>query len=310
MSGSGYTVFGAGSVGTVLAGLLADAGVDVRLAGRGAVADLRLEGDDETVVARVPVVEEPEGTILLCVHAPDVAELCARWPGRSVVTWQNGVASEEAAARHCRVIGGVWRMTCTLTEPGRALFTRRGRVVVGRHPAGRDPEVEALAADLRAAGLDVGVSERIANDKWLKLCLNLTSAPHALIRKQDHGRPEFGAVKAALLEEARGILSAAGIEARSCDGRDASLEAEIEKHRAGGTRRRPVYNDTWRQLARGRRPKSLYHDTFVELAGGGAPRNAAMLELVRRATEPECYSVDEVLTALFVGGSGGTPRTP
>jgi 2-dehydropantoate 2-reductase len=306
MSGR-YTVFGAGSVGTVLAGLLADAGVDVRLAGRGAVGDLRLEGDDETVVAKVPVVDEPEGVILLCVHAPDVAELCPRWPGRLVVTWQNGVASEETAARHCHVIGGVWRMTCTLQEPGRALFTQRGRVVVGRHPDGRDPEVEALAADLRAAGLDVGVSERIAEDKWLKLCLNLTSAPHALIRKQDHGRPEFGALKAALLEEARDLLEAAGIEARSCDGRDLPLEEEIEKHRRGATRRRPVYNDTWRQLARGRRPKSLFHDTFVEL--GDAPRNAAMLALVLRATGPECYSVDEVFTALC-GRSGDTPHTP
>ncbi|MHC4134373.1 MAG: ketopantoate reductase family protein [Planctomycetota bacterium] len=306
-----YTVFGAGSVGTVLAGLLADAGVDVRLAGRGAVAALRLEGDEETVIARVPVVEEPEGTILLCVHAPDVAALCARWPGRSVVTWQNGVASEETAARWCRVIGGVWRMTCTLTEPGRVLFTRRGRVVVGRHPQGRkdDHEVAALAADLRAAGFDVGISERIAVDKWLKLCLNLTSAPHALIRKRDHGRPEFGALKAALLEEARDVLLAAGIEARSCDGRDLPLEEEIEKHREGGTRRRPVFNDTWRQLAQGRRPKSLYHDTFVDLAGGGAPRNAAMLELVVRATGPECYSVGEVFTALC-GSSDGTPHTP
>ncbi|MHC4972877.1 MAG: ketopantoate reductase family protein [Planctomycetota bacterium] len=313
MSGSGsvYTVFGAGSVGTVLAGLLADAGVDVRLAGRGAVGGLRLEGDEETVIAQVPVVVEPEGTILLCVHAPDVGGLCARWPGRSVVTWQNGVSSEEEAARWCRVIGGVWRMTCTLLEPGRALYTRRGRVVVGRHPeADRDDdEVEALAADLGLAGFDVGVSPRIAGDKWLKLCLNLTSAPHALIRKQDHGRPEFGALKAALLEEARDVLFAAGIEVRSCDGRDLPLEEEIERHRAGGTRQRPVYNDTWRQLAQGRRPKSLYHDTFVDLAGGSAPRNAAMLELVLRATGPECYSVDEVFTALC-GTSGGTQHTP
>ena len=313
MSGSGrvYTVFGAGSVGTVLAGLLADAGIAVRLAGRGAVGGLRLEGDEETVVAQVPVVVEPEGTILLCVHAPDVPEVCVRWPGRSVVTWQNGVASEEKAAQWCRVIGGVWRMTCTLLEPGRALYTQRGRVVVGRHPRteGKDAEVEALAADLRAAGFDVGVSPRIAEDKWLKLCLNLTSAPHALIRKQDHGRPEFGALKAALLEEARDVLRAAGIEARSCDGHDLPLDDEIEKHRAGGTRRRPVFNDTWRQLAQGRRPKSLYHDTFVDLAAGGAPRNAAMLQLVVRATGPECYSVDEVLTALG-GGSGDTPHTP
>lgn len=304
-------MFGAGSVGTVLAGLLADAGVDVRLAGHGAVGGLRLEGDDEAVVAHVPVVVEPEGTILLCVHAPDVAELCVRWPGRTVVTWQNGVTSEETAARWCRVIGGVWRMTCTLLEPGRALYTRRGRVVVGRHPRPEedDREVEELAADLRRAGFDVGLSARIAGDKWLKLCLNLTSAPHALIRKEDHGRPEFGALKAALLEEARDILRAAGIEARSCDGRDLPLEEEIEKHRAGGTRRRPVYNDTWRQLAQGRQPKTLYHDTFVELAGDAAPCNAAMLELLLRATGPECYSVDEVFRALG-GSSGGTPRRP
>lgn len=310
MSGS-YTVFGAGSVGTVLAGLLADAGVDVRLAGRGAVGGLRLEGDEETVIAQVPVVFEPEGIILLCVHAPDVAALCARWPGRTVVTWQNGVRSEETAARWCRVIGGVWRLTCTLLEPGRALYTRRGRVIVGRHPrpVGVDREVEELAADLRRAGFDVGVSPRIAGDKWLKLCLNLTSAPHALIRREDHRRPEFGALKAALLEEARDVLLAAGIEARSGDGRDLPLEEEIERHRAGGMRRRPVYNDTWRQLAQGRRPKSLYHDTLVELAGDAAPRNAAMLELVARATGPECYSVDEVFRALC-GGSGGTPHTP
>jgi 2-dehydropantoate 2-reductase len=285
-------------VGTVLAGLLADAGADVRIAGRGAVAGLRLEGDEETIEARVPVVTEPEGTILLCVHAPDIAELCARWPGRTVVTWQNGVESERVAARWCRVIGGVWRTTCTLAEPGVALFTRRGRVVVGRHPQGVDDEVLALADDLRAADLDVGVSAQIAGDKWLKLFLNLTSAPHALIRKQDHVRPEFGSLKAALLEEARDVFAAAGVVARSGDGRDLSLDEEIERHRQGGTRRRPVHNMTWRQLSLGRRPKELYHDVIVRLAGGRAPRNAAMLELTRRAARPEGYTVDEVLSAV------------
>lgn len=287
-----YTVFGAGSVGTVLAGLLADRGVPVAIAGRGATERLRLEGDDETVEARVPVVAEPEGTILLCVHAPDVPDLCARWPGRTVVTFQNGVESEAAAARWCRVIGGVWRMTCMLLEPGRALFTRRGRVVVGRHPGGIDPEVEALAADLRRAGFDVGVSPRIAGDKWLKLFLNLTSAPHALVRREDHGRPEFGRLKAAILEEARGVFRAAGIVAVSCDGRDASLDEEIERHRRGGGRARPVCNSTWRLLSRGRPLAERYHDTIVAL--GHAPRNAAMLALLDRARKPECYTVDEV----------------
>jgi ketopantoate reductase len=291
-----YTVFGAGSVGTVLAGLLADARVPVAIAGRGAVGRLRLEGDDETVEARVPVVAEPEGTILLCVHGPDVSDLCPRWPGRTVVTFQNGVRAEALAARWCRVIGGVWRMTCTLVEPGRALFTRRGRVVVGRHPEGIDPEVESLAADLRRAGFDVGVSPRIGRDKWLKLFLNLASTAHALVRREDHGRPEFGRLKAAILEEAREVFARAGIVAVSCDGRDASLDEEIERHRRGGGRARPVHNSTWRQLSLGRRPKERFHDTVLSL--GPAPRNAAMLALLDRATSPECYTVDEALTAV------------
>jgi len=293
-----YTVFGAGSVGTVLAGLLADAGVPVAIAGRHAVERLRLEGDDETLEAHVPVVAEPEGTILLCVHGPDVSDLCPRWPGRTVVTFPNGVKAEAAAARWCRVIGGVWRMTCTLMEPGRVVFTKRGRMVVGRYPEGTDPEVEALAKDLRRTGFDVGVSPRIQGDKWLKLFLNLASTSHAIVRREDHARPEFGRLKVAILEEARDVFTRAGIVAASGDGRDASIDEEIERHRKGGGRARPVFNSTWRQLSLGRRLKERYHDTVVAL--GPAPRNAAMLALLDRATGPECYTVDEALSAVSV----------
>ena len=127
-----YTVFGAGSVGTVLAGVLADSGLRVALMGRGAQGDLLLEGDEEIVRARVRVVQEPEGIVLLCVHDSQVAEVCARWPRRTVVTLCNGVTAEAEAARTCDVIGGVWRMTCTLLTPGHAIFTRRGRIVIVR----------------------------------------------------------------------------------------------------------------------------------------------------------------------------------
>ena len=304
-----YTVFGAGSIGTVLAGLLADAGIEVAIAGRNAVPRLRLEGDDETVNVRVRVVDEPEGTILLCVHAPEVEDLCEGWPGLSVVTWQNGVSSETTAAKWCRVIGGVWRMTCTLVKPGISLFTRRGRVIVGRHPGGIDDEVEAVAADLRAAGLDVGISPRIAGDKWLKLALNVASTPNALVRKLDHARPEFGAIKSALIEEARDVFAANGVDARSGDGGDLAIEQEIEKHKETVVRDRTVYNQTWRALSLGRQPKEVYHDIIVELADGHAPRNAAMLELVRRATAPECYTVEAVFNAV-VGTASGSRGSP
>jgi len=296
-----YTVFGAGSVGTVLAALLADAGLGVALAGRGAVGNLHIEGDDEELRVTVPVVAEPQGTILLCVREPDVGSLCARWAGREVVTFQNGVTSEARAAEHCRVIGAVWRMTCTLQDPGHALFTRRGRVVVGRHPAGIDDRVEALAAALRAARLDVGVSRDIQADKWLKLFVNLTSGANAVIRKAHHATPPFAAVKRALLEEALEVFDRAGIVARSCDGRDPDTEAELERQVRTPPRKRPVHNATWRQLSRGRRPCGRYHETIVELGrrhGFDARRNGAMQRLVDEATGPECYGAAEVLARI------------
>jgi len=298
---SDYTVYGAGSVGTVLAAMLAEAGVPVALAGRGAVPALRVEGDTEEWRATVPTVDEPEGTILLCVHEPDVPGLCARWPGRTVVTFQNGVASERAASRHCPVIGAVWRMTCTLVDPGHALFTRRGRVILGRWPAGVDEEVERLGAALRAARLEVGLSRDIQADKWLKLFINLTSGPNAVIRKAHHATPAFANVKRVLLEEALDVFAWAGIVARSCDGRDPEPEAELERQVRASGRTRPVYNATWRQLARGRRPSERYHETIVELGrrhGRPAPRNAAMQRLVDEAPGPECYGVAEVFALL------------
>lgn len=298
LEGNVCTVFGAGSVGTVLAALLGDAGVPVRLAGRGAVPDLLIEGDRERVRVRVPAVTEPEGILLLCVHEEEVAAVTARWPGRRYVTLCNGVDGEEIAARHGRVIGGVWRMTCTLVEPGRALFTSRGRVIVGRHPHGIDDDTRWLANALRAAGLDVGLSSRIHHDVWLKLFVNLTSAPNALIRKQDHESPAFGRVKRRLLEEAREILARAGIEAVSCDGRDAGIDQEIERQGRGGGRDRPVYNSIWRRLSRGRAAGERHHATVVRLAQERdlpAPANTAMQCLLDAATVPECYSADEVL---------------
>jgi 2-dehydropantoate 2-reductase len=249
------------------------------------------------------------------VHAPDATALFPRWAGRTVVTFQNGVASEaEATAAGCRVAGGVWRITCERTAPGVARFTRRGRVVVGRWSPGTDAVAAALGADLRRAGFDAAVSDDVAADKWLKLYCNLASAPNALVRPEDHRLAAFGALKAALLEEARGVFRAAGIRAVSCDGRDASLDEEVERQRAGGGRARAVHNSTWRALARGRRPPEAYHDEIVSRAAGAgvpAPCNAAMLRVLRALRPgdgPECFRAEELLSEVR-GTSDGRTRT-
>ena len=195
-------------------------------------------------------------------------------------------------------------------------------LVIGAHPGPGAPgeaaadgtqvdsahTVEALASAFRHAGYDVGVSQRIAEDKWLKLCVNLMSAPNALVVRSDHTHWAFVEVKARLLEEARAALAAGGVSARSCDGHDRSLEEEIHYQReslALGTsaRRAKVYNAVWMALRSGAALEAdRYHQRILDLArshGLAAPVNQRVLQALQRAERdalgPESLRADELL---------------
>ena len=324
------TVIGAGSVGLALAARLARAGLPVCLVTRDTRSARRLESggirvedpkSSERWCAPVRAVAGIENAdlrgaaqpLLICVRATDTEALASRLaefaPDLTVASVQNGVDNDVLLARYFpRVIGVVWRQTCTRVEPDLVRFTGRGRVVVGLHPQGSAPEVDALAQDLRLADLDVGISSRIAEDRWLKLCVNLMSAPNALIRREDHDTPPFVEVKARLLEEAQAVLAATGITARSCDGRDRSLDQEIRHQRESlerGTsaRRLPLYNQVWSSLQSDAPLEADgYHQRILELAaarGIQAPTNARVLEKLVEAKSdrrgPECLRAAELL---------------
>jgi 2-dehydropantoate 2-reductase len=154
----------------------------------------------------------------------------------------------------------------------------------------------------------VGLSRRIARDLWLKLCINLMSAPNALIRREDHDTRAFVELKARLLEEAKEALAAAGIEAASCDRRDRSLDEEIAFQRAAlerGTsaRRLPLYNQVWSSLEDGLPLEADgYHRRVLDLAtrhGLSLPKNertlAALERAARDALGPESATAAEIL---------------
>jgi 2-dehydropantoate 2-reductase len=171
-----------------------------------------------------------------------------------------------------------------------------GRIVVGACAERDAGAVAPIAELLRGAGYDLGVSARIADDRWLKLCINLMSTPNALVRPAEHATRAFTEGKAQLLEEARDALRAAGIAARSCDGRDRSLDAEIEAQRAAlarGTAARalPIYNSLWQALRRGGALESdLFHRRIADLGarhGVPTPRNRRALEVLERTVARE-----------------------
>ncbi len=324
------TIYGAGAVGLVVGARLARAGDDVvflvrsaeaahRIAARG----VRVEDPASGVAWGAPAraVASPDdlphefraGPILFCMRSTGTAAaalaLAPVAPHAWVASFQNDLDNEAILARHFEVvIGAPLRQTCTRTAPNAARAIGGGRVVLGRHPTGSGPEVEALAARLRDAGYDVGVSRHLAEDRWLKLCVNLTSAPNALIRRADHTTLAFVEIKARLLEEARDVLAASGITARSCDARDRSLEQEIEWHRASlargeSARPYPVYNQVWAALRHGGPLEAdAYHRRILDLAaraGLAAPMNARVLQILLRqagrGAGPESIAASDIL---------------
>lgn len=324
------TLYGAGSVGLVIGARLARAGSRVLFVTRHpeaareiAEAGVRFEdpGSGEAWCAPAAAaagVEDAaerigEGPVLFCVRASETEEaarsLAGAAPGAAVVSVQNDVDNEQTLARHFpRVLGAVLRQTCTRTGPNAAVATGAGRIVLGAHPEGGGPDVDFLAARLRAAGYDVGLSRRIAEDKWLKLCVNLMSAPNAMIRREDHTTHAFVEIKARLLEEAKAVLDASGIAARSCDGRDRSLEEEIAHQRESlvrgvSIRRLRVYNQVWSALrAGGPLEADAYHRRILDLAsarGIPAPMNARVLATLERVAldslGPESVGAEAIL---------------
>ena len=309
------SIVGAGSVGLTLAARLSASGQAVRLRTRRpeaaqALCSHGLRTEHAATGARgrfqVDAIAASEATawdgdpVLLCTRGDAVEEACeqlaALSPASLVVTFQNDVVSEEVAGRHVeRVAGGVWRETCTQLSDHevRFLTDRPGRAILGVHPKGEHAEVVALAGSLENAGIRTGVSAEIGADKWLKLCVNLMSAPNALVVRQDHSEAAFVQIKVQLLEEARSVLRAAGIHPSSCDGQDRSLDEEIEFQQASlskGTSARPIplYNQVWRALQRrGWLEADAYHDRIIRLGeehGIPTPANRRTLEILLRAS--------------------------
>lgn len=297
-------VVGAGAIGLVLAARLARARRDVCIHTRDASAAALITRDGlhieepETGAswnARVRAVAgaPPPGSdpVFACVRVPDVPALAETLsPDAVLVNVQNGVEGDAIFGQRIRrVVGAVIRQGCTRLAPNRARAMLPGRIAIGVHAGCSEAELAPIAALLGAAGYEVAVSPRIADDRWLKLCINLMTTPNALIRPDEHATRAFTEGKARLLEEARDVLRAAGIEARSCDPRDRTLDAEIEAQRAAlmqgsAARRLPIYNSLWQALRHGAPTESdLFHRRIIGLGdrhGVATPLNQRALAML------------------------------
>jgi 2-dehydropantoate 2-reductase len=261
-------VYGAGAVGGVVGGRLAQAGHDVTLIARGRHLEairaggltVRSPGGEQTidVAAATDPAEaglESGGVVLLAMKSNDTVpalnalRAAAGDPSSvAVVCLQNGVANERAALRRFPNVYGVSAMCPTAhLEPGVVeAFAApvEGILDIGRVPAGVDATAESVAAALSSATFVSEPRHDIMRWKYGKLLLNLANAVDAVVARSDEAKRLIDLARA----EGEACLVAARIDfVPEPEERARRDELRVRPGTAGG---RPGAS-SWQSLARG-----------------------------------------------------------
>ncbi|MBC7801200.1 MAG: 2-dehydropantoate 2-reductase [Gemmatimonadaceae bacterium] len=246
-------VFGAGAIGTHVAGRLAKGGAEVGVIARGtqlaAFRDrgLRVVAADGEIATSVAASADPhdlgpQDMVIVTVKAPALPSVAASiapllGPETAVAYFMNGIpywyfqgigdarlplldpggAIWDAVAP-ARVIGGVVYSACTITEPGVVhVENPTSRIVVGEPDGRLSGRIEALAAILRAGGLVMDVTPRIRDTIWAKLLLNLGTGPLAVLTggapRRFFAEPACHEATQRILDEGAAIAAAMGCPA-------------------------------------------------------------------------------------------------
>ena len=222
-------VFGAGSLGSALGGLLA-AKHEVVLIGRkpqvAAIrrANLVLIGDRKSTV-RVEAHDTVEGLappdlLVISTKAYDTAEAirtCKRWIGDEtlVLSLQNGLGNLESLRewKGVRAFGGTTTMGATLVSPGLIRISGLGKTVIG---ADRDKLGAARISEaFGVCGVPTFVSKDIMGEIWAKAIVSSAINPFtAILRVRNGTLLESKAITKLMAEvcrECEAVSSRAGV---------------------------------------------------------------------------------------------------
>jgi len=230
-------VQGAGSLGSLVAGLLADAGEAVTLLGHPrehldsvATDGLVVEhpGGTETTTqpetATDPSVVGDADLAVVCVKSYDT-ETAARElaghlaSGTDVLTLQNGLGNAETLAEHVppeSVLAGTTTHGAVLESPGVVRHAGEGETTVGRYFAPTDQFVRTVAETLSDAGLEATATDDPERAVWTKVLVNAgINAATALARVPNGALVEAEAGERLLADavaEGERVAEAAGVD--------------------------------------------------------------------------------------------------
>lgn len=185
-----YVVIGCGAVGGLYGARLAAAGHDVGFLVRSDRDTLRRKGlrldsvygdivlpPGSFAVDDDPTSFGPADAVIVAVKttsSPTIAPLIGT--STSLVVFQNGLgveaAADSAAPGAAAVVGGMCFVCSAKVAPAHIRHIDYGAVTLAPH-RGRIHAVDAIANDLRTAGVDVAVTSDLTTARWRKLLWNV-----------------------------------------------------------------------------------------------------------------------------------------
>ncbi len=235
-------VLGAGSLGSVIGGVLARSGHQVTLVSRNAahVDAIRRGGltlVDDRGSTNIPVAAAtstgglpPPDLLVVLVKSydtrsaiEDAAHLVGG--GTLVLTLQNGVGCEEIIAEvvgRDRLLAGRTFVGGRMTGPGVIEFGVEGRAtVLGELDGRRSDRLLALADTFEAAGMAVEISTDIVAMMWEKLFVNVATGAWSALTGLPYGElsvhPDVERMAIATVAEAIEVARALGIDVSTSD---------------------------------------------------------------------------------------------
>ncbi len=248
-------VLGAGAMGSLFGGLLAEGGLDVTLVdvwqdhvdaiNRDGLKMVGFGGDRAISVAATaaPGRLAPADVVFVqCKAMMTEAALAGAanlvGPDTVVVSFQNGLGNEEVIAGvigEDRVLGGLTSQGASLEGPGIVRNYAELPTTIGEMAGGPSERATRLAAVLSAHGLPTVASENVRLAIWKKLMANVGVSPTSGITNLPVDKvmavPELRETIFAALDEAAAVARAEGIDLDAEETREVLLKVTG----AGGT---------------------------------------------------------------------------
>ena len=282
-------VFGAGSLGSLVGGLLARAH-DVTLVGRephvGAVAEsgLRISGAVETRVWPDAATAPPATADLavVTVKAGDTESAADALAGTDLdgaLSLQNGLGNEDVLADRldCPVLAGTCTYGARLDAPGHVACTGVGEVALGARDGGPSALADRVGEAFAAADIETTVSPEMPRRLWEKLAVNAGINATTALARVENGALVDGPASETAREAAREVARVAGDEGVSLPAADAAAAvAEVATATAENT-------SSMHQDVLAGRPTEIdaINGYVVDVAQRPVPVNEALAGLVR-----------------------------